>query len=61
MVEVHCTLKRRSFFEAEEYHQHFYKKNPVKYAQERKESGREEFIKENWKKIINKCLKVYEK
>lgn len=39
----------------------FYKKNPVKYAQERKESGREDFIKENWQKIINKYLKVYEK
>ncbi|PHE96060.1 peptide-methionine (S)-S-oxide reductase, partial [Bacillus pseudomycoides] len=38
------------FYEAEEYHQHFYKKNPEKYAQERKESGREDFIKSNWKK-----------
>ena len=32
----------------EEYHQHFYKKNPEKYATEQKESGREDFIKENW-------------
>lgn len=38
------------FYEAEEYHQHFYKKNPEKYATERKESGREDFIKENWQK-----------
>ena len=38
------------FYEAEEYHQHFYKKNPEKYATEQKESGREDFIKENWQK-----------
>ncbi|GGE63860.1 peptide methionine sulfoxide reductase MsrA [Priestia taiwanensis] len=36
------------FYEAEEYHQHFYKKNPDKYKQERIESGRDAFIKENW-------------
>lgn len=38
------------FYEAEAYHQHFYKKNPEKYAQERKESGRDDFIKKNWHK-----------
>ncbi|PKJ55867.1 peptide-methionine (S)-S-oxide reductase MsrA [Bacillus sp. SN10] len=38
------------FYEAEEYHQHFYKKNPEKYATEQKESGRADFIKENWQK-----------
>lgn len=38
------------FYAAEEYHQHFYKKNPEKYATEQKESGREDFIKENWQK-----------
>jgi len=37
------------FYEAEEEHQYFYKKNPEKYKQERVESGREQFIQENWK------------
>ena len=36
------------FFEAEEYHQKFYKKNPEKYKQERQESGRDAHIKEYW-------------
>ncbi|WHY73485.1 peptide-methionine (S)-S-oxide reductase MsrA [Fictibacillus enclensis] len=38
------------FYAAEEDHQDFYKKNPVKYKQERIESGRDAFIKENWSK-----------
>ncbi|MDN4524445.1 peptide-methionine (S)-S-oxide reductase MsrA [Fictibacillus fluitans] len=38
------------FYAAEEDHQDFYKKNPEKYKQERIESGRDEFIKENWSK-----------
>ncbi|UCZ53618.1 peptide-methionine (S)-S-oxide reductase MsrA [Bacillus shivajii] len=37
------------FFEAEESHQKFYKKNPEKYKQEQIESGRETFIQKNWK------------
>ncbi|RXZ00119.1 MULTISPECIES: peptide-methionine (S)-S-oxide reductase MsrA [Fictibacillus] len=38
------------FYAAEEDHQDFYKKNPAKYKQERIESGRDAFIKENWSK-----------
>ncbi|MCD7036086.1 peptide-methionine (S)-S-oxide reductase MsrA [Metabacillus sp. GX 13764] len=40
--------KAEPFYEAEEYHQNFYKKNPAKYKAERVESGREDFLKENW-------------
>lgn len=37
-----------SFYDAEEYHQDFYKKNPVEYKEDRKISGRDEFIKKYW-------------
>lgn len=38
------------FFPAEEYHQHYHKKNPVHYQQYRRGSGREDFIEQNWGK-----------
>jgi peptide-methionine (S)-S-oxide reductase len=37
------------FYEAEDYHQDFYKKNPKAYKEERKTSGRDTFIESNWK------------
>lgn len=40
-----------SFYEADDYHQDFYKKNPVtatKYKYYRWNSGRDDFLKENW-------------
>ncbi|SFC81342.1 peptide-methionine (S)-S-oxide reductase [Bacillus sp. OV322] len=37
------------FYPAEEYHQDFHKKNPKHYKEDRKQSGRDEFIAENWK------------
>lgn len=36
------------FYAAEEYHQDFYKKNPVEYKEDRGKSGRDEFIKKYW-------------
>lgn len=42
-------LPAATFFTAEPDHQHFYKKNPDQYVQERKESGRDHFIQEHWK------------
>ncbi|RKL69332.1 peptide-methionine (S)-S-oxide reductase [Salipaludibacillus neizhouensis] len=42
-------LSASIFYEAEEEHQKFYKKEPERYEQEREESGRKKFIEENWK------------
>ncbi|MCR2820109.1 peptide-methionine (S)-S-oxide reductase MsrA [Lederbergia panacisoli] len=36
------------FYEAEDYHQDFYKKNEAEYLEDREKSGRDEFIKEHW-------------
>jgi peptide methionine sulfoxide reductase msrA/msrB len=41
-------LPARAFFDAEEYHQDFYKKNAFRYALYRRGSGREEFKREHW-------------
>lgn len=38
-----------TFFEAEEEHQQYYKKNPVRYGMYSRGSGRKDFIKKNWK------------
>jgi len=37
------------FYPAEEYHQDYYKKKPVHYQLYKRSSGREAFLKENWK------------
>lgn len=37
-----------TFYAAEEYHQDFYIKSPVEYKQDRKISGRDEFIQKYW-------------
>ncbi|MBM7580215.1 peptide-methionine (S)-S-oxide reductase MsrA [Jeotgalibacillus terrae] len=36
------------FYEAEEYHQDFYKKDPDAYKEDRSQSGRDEFIEAHW-------------
>lgn len=38
----------KSFYAAEEYHQDFYKKNPLRYYGYRKGSGREGFLQKTW-------------
>lgn len=38
------------FYPAEDYHQSFFKKNPVRYKQYRYSSGRDEFIEKIWGK-----------
>jgi len=40
------------FYQAEDYHQDFYKKKPKEYKEDRKISGRDEFIEEHWNEDI---------
>lgn len=42
------------FYEAEEYHQDYYKKNPVRYKMYRYSSGRDEFLEKVWGKKVEK-------
>ncbi len=42
----------KSFYDAEEYHQDYYKKNPIRYKFYTKGSGRKEYIEQNWKDRI---------
>lgn len=41
-------LPAKPFYEAEEEHQHFYKKNPLHYENYKRGSGREQFIRMHW-------------
>lgn len=42
-------IKYINFYPAEEYHQNYCKRNPIRYNLYRANSGREQFIKNNWK------------
>ena len=41
-------LPLKSFYEAEEYHQDYYKENPIRYKWYRSGSGRDRFLNEVW-------------
>ncbi len=41
-------IKATKFYDAEDYHQDFYKKNPKEYKEDRTKSGRDEFIQKYW-------------
>jgi peptide methionine sulfoxide reductase msrA/msrB len=43
-------LKFTKFYEAEEYHQNYYKKNPLRYKFYRYNSGRDQFLEKVWGK-----------
>ena len=43
-------IEFKEFFRAEEYHQDYYKKNPVRYNWYRFLSGRDSFVEEHWGK-----------
>jgi peptide methionine sulfoxide reductase msrA/msrB len=43
-------VKAGPFYKAEEYHQNYYKKNPVRYTYYRYRSGRDQFLDKTWGK-----------
>jgi len=45
-----------TFYPAEDYHQDYYKKNPIRYKYYRKGSGRDAFLKKAWKGKENKVI-----
>ncbi|MGL4980772.1 MAG: peptide-methionine (S)-S-oxide reductase MsrA [Fusobacteriaceae bacterium] len=40
----------KNFYDAEEYHQDYYKKNPIRYKYYRNGSGRNQFLEKIWRK-----------
>ena len=49
-------LSATAFYPAEEYHQDYHRKNPLRYDAYRQGSGRDAFLKEHWSKSKEKDL-----
>lgn len=47
-------IKATKFYRAEEYHQDYYKKNPIRYKYYRFNSGRDQFLEKIWSKDKDK-------
>jgi len=54
-------FKASPFYEAEDYHKNYYKKNPLKYKTYRAASGRDNFFKKIWNKNQKKYKKLSDK
>ncbi|MCP3931377.1 MAG: peptide-methionine (R)-S-oxide reductase MsrB [Bacteroidetes bacterium] len=54
-------LNDAPFYTAEEYHQNYYKKNPIRYKYYRSRSGRDQFLTKVWGNDKEAQLKVVEK
>lgn len=52
-------IKFSEFYEAETYHQDYYKKNPIRYKFYRTGSGRDRFLKSRWGKSGNEAKKKH--
>lgn len=50
-------LEFKIFYNAEDYHQDYYKKNPIRYKFYRSRSGRDQFLNETWQDKKDKELK----
>src|SRR3989344_1334559 len=53
-------VKFKTFYQAEEYHQDYYKKNPLRYKYYRAGSGRDKFIEKVWKEKEGKYKKPFD-
>lgn len=45
--------KASAFYEAEDYHQDYHKKNPLRYKSYRYFSGRDQYLEKTWDKTVN--------